>query len=117
VVAVLTAGQRGDAPTFPDLLDAVPESCPVEALAADKAYDSDAIRRRLAEREIEAVIPSLACRKEPIGYDAAKYRRRNEVERLVNRLKQFRRVATRYDKLAATFLAFVHLSAALIMIR
>ena len=117
MVAILTAGQCGDAPTFPELLDAIPESCAVEALAGDKAYDSDAIRKKLAERKIEAVIPSLACRKEPIEYDVAKYRQRNKVERVVNRLKQFRRVATRYDKLAATFLAFVHLSSALIMTR
>jgi transposase len=114
---VLTPGQRGDAPTFPEVLAAVPESCPVEAAVADKAYDSDAIRGALAARGIEAVIPSLACRKRPIPHDAATYKRRNEVERLFSKLKQFRRVATRYDKLAETFLAFIHLTAALIMTR
>lgn len=63
------------------------------------------------------MVPSLACRKQPIQYDVAKYRQRNKVEGVVNRLKPFRRVATRYDKLAATTLASVHLSSALIMIR
>jgi transposase len=106
IAAALTAGQCGDAPTFPEVLAAVPEACPVEAAAADKAFDSDAIRQCLAERSIEAVIPSLACRKEAIPYDAEKYRQRNKVERLINRLKQFRGIATRYDKLAETFLAF-----------
>jgi transposase len=117
LVAVLTPGQRGDAPIFPELLDAVPAACPVEAAVADKAYDSDAIRATLAAREIEAVIPALACRKEPIPHDPVKYRERNRVERLIGKLKQFRGIATRYDKLAETFLAFIHLAAALIMIR
>lgn len=95
----------------------MPGACPVAAAVADRAYDSDAIRAELAEREIEAVIPSLACRKEPIPHDAAKYRERNRAERLIGKLKQFRGVATRYDKLACRFLAFIHLVAAFIMIR
>jgi len=89
----------------------------VEAAAADKSYDSDAIRADLKERGIEPVIPPLACRKEPIPYDKAAYRQRNRVERLINKLKQFRRVATRDDKLDLSFLAFIHLTAALIMAR
>jgi transposase len=95
----------------------VPEECPVEAVAADKGYDSDAIRADLEERGIEPVIPPLACRKEAIPYDKKAYRQRNKVERLFSKLKQFRRVATRYDKLDLSFLAFVHLTAALVMIR
>jgi len=117
VAVILTPGPRGDAPTFPALKAAVPEACPFEAAVADKAYDSDDIRRDLAADEIEAVIPSLGCRKEPIPYDREKYRQRNKVERLIARLKQFRRVATRYDKLDERYLAFIHLTAALIMIR
>jgi transposase len=95
----------------------VPEVCPVDAAAADKSYDSDAIRADLTRRGIEPVIPPLRCRKEAIPYDKRTYRQRNRVERLFNRLKQFRRVATRYDKLDETFLAFIHLTAALVMIR
>jgi transposase len=117
VAAVLTPGQTGDAPTFPAVRDAVPAACQPKSAAADKAYDSDAIRADLAKEGIEAVIPSLGCRKEPIPYDRKKYRERNRVERLVNRLKQFRRIATRYEKLSATFLALIHLTAALIMIK
>jgi transposase len=114
---VLTPGQAGDAPQYPALIAGVPEACPVQAAAADKSYDSDAIRADLKRRGIAPVIPPLACRKEAIPYDKTTYRQRNKVERLFNRLKQFRRVATRYDKLDETFLAFIHLTAALITIR
>jgi transposase len=99
------------------LIEAVPEECPVEAAAGDEGYDSDAIRADLKERGIEPVIPPLACRKEAIAYDKKAYRQRNRVERFFSELKQFRRVATRYDKLDLSFLAFIHLTAALIMIR
>lgn len=99
------------------MMAAVPEECPAEAAAADKAYDSDAIRADLKGRGIEPVIPPLACRKEAIPYDKATYKERNKVERLINKMKQFRRVATRYDKLDLSFLGFIHLTAALIMIR
>jgi transposase len=99
------------------LIAAVPEGCPVQATAADRSYDSDAIRPDLKRRGIEPLLPPLDCRKEAIPYDKKTYRQRNKVERLFNRLKRFRRVATRYDKLEETFLAFIHLTAALVMIR
>jgi transposase len=117
LAVVLTPGQAGDAPTCPGLIAAVPEGCPVDAAAADKGYDSDAIRADLKERGIEPVIPSLACRNRAIAYDKKTYRQRNRVERLFHELKQFRRVATRYDKLDLSFLAFIHLTAASVMIR
>lgn len=117
LAVVLTPGQAGDAPSYPELIDAVPQECPVDAAAADKSYDSDAIRVDLKQRGIEPVIPPRANRNEPIAYDKTTYRQRNRVERLFNKLKQFRRVATRYDKLDLSFLAFIHLTAALITIR
>jgi len=95
----------------------VPDACPVDTAVADKAFDSDAIRADLKRRGIKAVIPSLACRKKAIRYNKKAYRGRNRVERLFSKLKQFRRVATRYDKLDDSFLAFIHLASALIMIR
>jgi transposase len=113
----LTPGQQGDATGFRDVLDAVPQQCPVKRAVADTAFDSDAIRRELAARKIQAVIPPHPTRKRAIPCDRRAYRRRNQVERLVSKLKQFRRIATRYEKLAATFLAFLHLTAAFIMIR
>jgi transposase len=99
------------------VLDAVPDACPVTTAVADKAFDSDAIRADLARRGIDAVIPPLACRTRPIRYDKEAYRGRNRVERLFSKLKQFRRIATRYDKLDTSFLAFIHLVSALIMTR
>ena len=117
LAAAVTPGQAGDAPQYPGLMAAVPEQCPVEAAGADKSYDSDAIRADLEGRGIEPVIPPRSNRTEEVRYDKTKYRRRNKVERLFNRLKQFRRVATRYDKLDETLLAFIHLAAALVMIR
>ena len=68
----------------------------------------------LAERRIEAVIPSTASRKRPIGYDAAAYKERNRIERLWCRLKDWRRLATRYDKLARNYLSTAYLAAALL---
>jgi transposase len=117
VAVVLTPGQAGDAPTYPALLGAVPDDCPVKAAVADRSFDSDAIRADLKRRGIKAVIPPLACRKRPIGYDKRAYRGRNAVERLFRKLKQFRRIATRYEKLDETFLALIHLASALIMAR
>ena len=89
----------------------------VMSVVMDKAYDSNAIRRFLAALGIEAVIPPRANRRETIHHDTEKYKMREKVERLFNKLKQFRRIATRYDKLARTFLAFVHLVATWVMIR
>jgi transposase len=82
-----------------------------------RGYDSDAIRADLKERGIEPVKPPPACREEEIRYDEKAYRRRNEVERPCNELKRFRRVATRYDELDLSFLAVIHPTAALVMIR
>jgi transposase len=117
VSVLLTPGQRHDAAVFPLVLADVPAACPVEFVVADKAYDSDDIRETLVDRDIAPVIPSTANRAEPIEYDTEMYRQRNQVERLIGKLKQFRRVATRYEKLARTFLAIFHLTAAFVMIR
>jgi transposase len=87
---------------------------PLARLIADKAYDTNALRRLLAEQKTEAVIPSIARRKPMIPHDAAAYRQRNLIERMFGRLKDFRRIATRYDKLARNFLAAVVLTAAII---
>lgn len=117
VAVVLTPGQQGDATVFDALLGAVPADVPVGHAVADMAYDSNAVRRRLLRRDIVPVIPSNPRRKEPIGHDPARYRERNRVERLVGKLKQFRRVATRYEKLGETYLALVQLVAAFIKFR
>ena len=88
-----------------------------ESAVMDKAYDSDAIRRTLADREVEAVIPARSNRSEKMPHDPEKYRLREKVERFFNKLKHFRRIATRYEKLAKTFLAFVQIAATWIIFR
>lgn len=82
-------------------------------VAGDKAYSSRKVRGYLRRRGIKAVIPRKANERRNPRFDRAAYRERNRVERLINRLKQFRRVATRYEKLAASYLAMVTLAAVL----
>jgi transposase len=82
-------------------------------LIADRAYDARSLRNWLAERRVKAVIPSNPTRKHPYAYDAAAYKARNLIERMFCRLKDFRRIATRYDKRADIFLSTVLLAAAL----
>jgi transposase len=80
-------------------------------LLADRAYVSDAIRELARERGAWANIPPKRNRKDPICFSQYLYRDRNHVERFFNRIKHCRRIATRYDKLAANFLAFIKLAA------
>lgn len=84
---------------------------PPGRLIADKAYDADSLRRWLRERRVKAVIPSTATRTVPYPLDRPAYRRRNLIERLFGRLKNWRRVATRYDRLARNYLAALALVA------
>jgi transposase len=75
----------------------------IKQLLADKGYDTDAIRAFLKERRIKPIIPGKANRKNKICHDKEAYKGRNVVERCFCRLKDFRRIATRYDKLAQNF--------------
>ena len=110
---ILTAGQVGDALAAPALL----EGFRAQAVLADKAYDSNAIRQLIADSGAEAVIPSNRTRRIIIPHDTAIYRHRNRIERCFNKLKHFRRFATRYDRRASHFLAFIHLAAAMLWMR
>lgn len=105
---VLTPGQvhdlQGFAPLFRMLSDRI------EAFLADKGYDADAIRE-IAEADIEAVIPAKSNRRTQIPHDKAKYKWRNQIERLFNKLKNWRRVATHYDKTKECYLGFVAIAA------
>jgi transposase len=107
-VLALSAGNTHDIQPASAMLDAAK---PTVRVLADKAYDSAALRRLLAEKNIKAVIPNRSNRKQPFSFDAHTYKRRNVVERTFCRLKDFRRFATRYDRLAATFLATACLAA------
>ena len=78
-------------------------------LAGDKGYSSPTARRRLRQRRISPVIPTRKDQRSQPNFDRKAYRERNKVERLINRLKQFRRIATRYEKRAANYLAMVNI--------
>jgi transposase len=83
-------------------------------VAEDKGYSSPTVRRYLKERRIGAVIPSKANEVPDLGFDREAYRERNVVERLINRLKQWRRIATRYEKRSANYRAMLTLAAILL---
>lgn len=110
---IITAGQVGDITQAPALL----ERQDGDAVLADKAYDSNALRAAIAGMGAEAVIPSNRCRKIIIPHDAITYRHRNRIERCFSKLKHFRRFATRYDRRTIHFAGFVHLAAAMIWLR
>ncbi|MER2557706.1 MAG: transposase, partial [Candidatus Competibacter denitrificans] len=107
----------GDAPVGEALVDALDPREGIRHAAMDKAYDSNAIRAKLDAKGITPVIPPKSNRLEIVVYDQERYKQRNKVERLFNKLKQFRRVATRYEKLKANFLAFVTVALIVIMLR
>ena len=84
---------------------------------ADKGYDADRVRTHIRAQGAIPNIPNRSNRKKRYRWKKALYRQRNHVERFFNKLKQFRRVATRYDKLGATFFAFIKLAAVRIWLR
>jgi len=77
---------------------------------ADKGYDSDEIVNEVEKMGAEPVIPSRSHRNTPRGYDKHLYKERNLIERMFCRLKQFRRIASRYDKLSSSYLSFLHVA-------
>jgi transposase len=100
----ITGGERNDITQAQSLLGA--GNC--DWMIADRGYDCDAFRKTLKECGIEPVIPGRKNRKTPITYDEHIYKERNVVERFFNRIKGFRRVATRYDKTAKMFLGSLY---------
>ena len=106
----LTPGQRGDAPPAHALLAGLP---PPAFCLADAAYDSDHLRGFMRERGTEPVIPNNPTRKRIQPFDRTRYKQRNLIERTVGRLKDWRRIHTRYDKLARNFASAVAIAAML----
>lgn len=106
----LSAGQVHDVTQAQALLDGIRARCVV----ADKAYDAMALRQTISEAGAKAVIPPRANRRQSIRWSKAVYRRRNLVERFFCRIKHFRRIATRYEKLAERFISFVCLVCAVV---
>ena len=104
----LTGGHAADAPQAAWLLATLPENVIV---LADKAYDADAIRRLIEARGSTPNIPFKTTRRWKGCFSPVLYKGRNAVERMFCRLKDFRRIATRYDKRADTFMAALHITA------
>ena len=109
-VIALTGGERHDSVPAQAMLARLP---PDLRVIADAAYDSAELRRWLADRGSRVMIPNRKNRKQPYPFDAVTYRRRNIVERTFCRLKDFRRLATRYDRLDETFISTLCIAAAL----
>jgi putative transposase len=108
-----TPGQRNDIAFAHELIDGLA----AEVAIADKGYDADHLAERIADAGTEVVIPPRRNRTYRRAYDEDLYKERNRIERFFNKLKQFRRVATRYDKLLANFMGFVKLAAIAIWLR
>lgn len=125
---VLTAGQAGEAPAFPDVMARLrvprrrgrPRTRP-DVVLGDKGYCSRAIRDHLSKRGIRVVIPVPADQRghrlrrgsrggRPPAFDREAYKQRDTVERCINRLKQWRGIATRYEKTATIYLAGLHVA-------
>src|SRR5262249_31970474 len=100
-----TPGQRHDIAFAHDLV----EDIGAEALLADKGYDANHLVEKMEQKGTQVVIPPKRDRKIQRPYDIELYKERNRIERFFNKLKQFRRVATRYDKLLTNFMGFVKL--------
>jgi transposase len=110
---LIAPGQSHDILAVPALL----EGHRPTAVLADRAYDANSLRQHLDRIGARAIIPSTRSRKTPIPHDPVVYRLRNRIERCFNKLKHFRRFATRYDRLALHYLGFTHLAAAMIWMR
>ena len=110
---VLTAGQEADVTQAEPLIDAHK----ADAYILDKAYDSDAVVAAAGRQGAKAVIPSKVNRKVPRDYDEHLYNNRKKVEWFISLLKQYRRVATRYEKTARNFLGFVHVASIMVLLR
>ena len=104
----LTPGQAGDALAAEALIERIDAGA---TLIADRAYDTNAIRAQAAERRVWANIPPRSTRKDSFSFCGWVYRQRNHVERFFNRIKQFRGLATRYDRKPENYLAALKLAA------
>jgi len=111
IIMLLSEGQMSDYKGAALMLDVLP---PAKQLLANKGYDAGWFRKALAERGIMACIPSRSNRKSPIEHDRVLYRQRHKIENMFGRLKDWRRIHTRYDRCAHTFMSTICIAAAVI---
>lgn len=107
----MTAGQVSDYTGAAALLDSLPMA---QWMLADRGYDADWFRDALEEKGIRPCIPGRRSRGKPVKYDKRKYKRRNRIEIMFGRLKDWRRVATRYDRCLTVFFSAICLAATVI---
>ena len=110
---LLTGGQEADISFAEDMMSGQHS----ESFIGDKGYDSDAFVEYLEQKGIQVVIPPRSSRNNPRDYDAEVYKERNIIERFINKIKWFRRIFSRFEKLASRYLAFLHLVGTLIWLR
>jgi transposase len=108
---LLSEGQMSDFKGAALMLDALPKA---KTMLGDKGYDAVWLRDALAARGIAACIPSKANRTQPIPHDRLLYKRRHKIENMFGRLKDWRRIHTRYDRCAHTFMSAICIAAAVI---
>lgn len=107
VTLSLSSGQAGDGPQGRKLINRLGKTSRGVYLLMDRAYEGDATRKLASDLGCIPVVPPKSNRREPWEYDKALYKQRNQVERFFRRIKRFRRVFTRYDKLDIMFLSFI----------
>ncbi len=110
---ILTGGQRNDITQAGNLV----ENICAQYVLADKGYDANAFLRKLQEQDAEIVIPSKSNRKEQRVIDEHLYKERHLIENQIGKLKQFRRVFSRFDKLAKNYLSFIYFASTIIWLR
>jgi transposase len=110
---ILTAGQKGDCPQAQPLI----EGLSADFVIADTAYDADALRTAIAEKNAQAVIPNNPSRSIKYALDTDLYKQRQLIECCFSKLKQFRRVATRFEKTARNFRAVIAIAATILWLR
>jgi transposase len=108
LVLLLTEGQMNDHKGARLIFGALPAA---PALLGDRGYDSNWFRQALLEKRIEPCIPSIKSRKLPLPYDKLLYKQRHRIENMFGRLKDWRRIATRYDRCAHTFFSAICIAA------
>ena len=109
LVMLLSEGQMSDHKGARFLLESLP---PASTLIADRGYDSNWFRDALETRGVSPCIPPTRSRKTPLDYDKTLYRQRHKIENLFAKLKDWRRIATRYDRCAHTFFSAICIAAA-----
>jgi transposase len=108
---LLSEGQMSDYKGAALMLDALPKA---ETMLGDRGYDADWFRKALTARGINSCIPSRINRRAPIPYDRILYRQRHKIENMFGRLKDWRRIHTRYDRCAHTFMSAICIAATII---